>query len=128
MRVVFGVFYGYDEVLSAGGAAGFLEFIPFHRELSSALARAGHEVDVVVHSPIDEVVEDRGVRFRFVEPRLGDRAAGAIPKWLGRRAGYYVPALRAVDAIVRTKADVVHFHGATLHLNLALLAARLDRE
>ena len=128
MRVVFAVFYAHGDVRAAGGAASFLERIPFHRELSAALAGAGHDVQVIVHAPMDTAFEERGVHFRFVSPGPGARAAGELARRLGPLAAHYVPAFRAIDVVVRARADVVHFHGATLHLHLALLAAALDRE
>jgi glycosyltransferase involved in cell wall biosynthesis len=128
MRIVLAAFYGYEEVNAVGGPAGFLDFIPFHRELSAALAQAGHSVGVVFHSPVDAVIEERGVHFRFVAPGFGDRVVGTLARRLGRRAANYAPALRAIEAISRHRADVVHFHATTHHLNLALLAARLAGE
>jgi glycosyltransferase involved in cell wall biosynthesis len=125
MRIVFAVLY-YDDSIAARGAVRYLEAMPLHRELGAALARAGHEVEVVFLFPVDAHVEDDLLSFRFVAPgRLG-RLAGTLATKVGRERGYYEPALRAIDAITRTGADVVHFHGTTLHMNLALLAVRID--
>jgi glycosyltransferase involved in cell wall biosynthesis len=128
MRIVFAALYCHDDVLAVGGGAGFLDLIPFHRDLPVALARRGHEVEVIFGAPGDEVLEHQGVRFRFVAAGPGDRMAGGLARGLGRRRPHDAPASRAIEAIVRRRADVVHFHGATLHVNLALLTARLTTE
>jgi glycosyltransferase involved in cell wall biosynthesis len=125
MKIVFALLY-YDEARAAGGAARYLELVPLHRELSVAMARAGHEVEVIVHFPVDAILDDEGVRFRFVAPGPGARAIGSLTKRMGRARAYYEPALRAIGAIARAGADVVHFHGTAMHVNLALLARRLD--
>ena len=124
LRVVFGLLY-YDETRAKVGPANYLKLVPLHRELAVETARLGHEVDVVMHFASDAVVEDGGVRFRFVAPRRGARAVGALAKRFGRGRAFYEPALGAIDAIAAARADVVHFHGTSTHLNLALLAARL---
>jgi glycosyltransferase involved in cell wall biosynthesis len=124
MRIVLAMLY-YDEGRAAAGPERYLEMEPLDRELGMALARAGHEVEVVTQFPVDAVVDDGPLRLRFVAPGIGARAVGATARRLGRVAAYYEPALRAIDAITRIDADVVHFHGTVLHLNLALLARRV---
>jgi glycosyltransferase involved in cell wall biosynthesis len=126
MRVVFALLY-YDEAQAAGGPTPYLESEPLDRELGLALAHAGHEVEVVIHFPIDAILDHGRVRVRFVAPGSGAHALGSLAKRLGRARAYYEPALRAIDAIAAAEADVVHFHGTVMHLNLALLAARLAR-
>jgi glycosyltransferase involved in cell wall biosynthesis len=127
MRIVFAMLY-YDEVQAARGPARYLEAMPLHRALGAELVRAGHEVEVVFHFPVDGVLDDEGVRFRFVAPGPVGRAWGSVAKRLGRERAYYEPAVRAIDAIAGAGAEIVHFHGTIMHLNLALLAARLQSE
>jgi glycosyltransferase involved in cell wall biosynthesis len=124
MRIVFALLY-YDEARAAEGPARYLDGLPLHRGLGGELARAGHQVEVVFHFPADATLVDQGVRFRFVAPGRGARAVGALAKLSGRGRSYYEPAARAVAAITAAGADVVHFHGTVMHLNLALLARRL---
>jgi glycosyltransferase involved in cell wall biosynthesis len=126
VRIVFAVLY-YDEARARAGPEGYLESVPLHRELARRLARAGHEVEVVFLFPADATLEQDGVRFRFFAPGPAGRAAGALARGLGRGPAYYQAAWRAVDAIVGAGGDIAHFHGTTLALNLALLAARLGR-
>jgi glycosyltransferase involved in cell wall biosynthesis len=125
MRIVFAMLY-YDEARAADGPLGYLESIPLHRELGAALAAAGHDVTVVFHFPVGATFEERGVRFQFVAPHRASRAIGALAKRLGRGRAFYEPAFGAIEAIVRAEADIVHFHGTAMPVNLALLAARLD--
>jgi glycosyltransferase involved in cell wall biosynthesis len=127
MRVVLALLY-YDDARAAAGPVRYLESVPLQRELGAALARAGHDVEVIYHFPVDAVLDDERVRFRFVAPGALARGLGSLACGLGRRRGYYEPAIRAIDAIAEAGAEVVHFHGTTLHLNLALLARRLGRE
>jgi glycosyltransferase involved in cell wall biosynthesis len=126
MRIVLAMLY-YDQARAAAGPERYLELEPLDRELGRALARAGHEVLVVTQFPVDATLEDGPLRIRFVAPGAGARALGAIAARLGRTAAYYEPALRAIDIIARSDADVVHFHGTVMHLNLVLLARRLGR-
>jgi glycosyltransferase involved in cell wall biosynthesis len=125
MRIVLALLY-YDETRAVGGPTRYLDEEPLDRELGAALARAGHDVEVVIHFPIDTTIEHERVRIHFVAPSGGARALGSVAKGLGRGRAYYEPALRAIDAIVRARADIVHFHGTAMNLNLALLRARLD--
>jgi glycosyltransferase involved in cell wall biosynthesis len=99
--------------------------MPLQRELGTALARLGHEVEVIYHFPIEAVLDDERVRFRFVAPGAVARGLGSLAFGFGRSRAYYEPATRAIDAIAKARAEVVHFHGMTLHLNLALLTGRL---
>ncbi|HSY24877.1 MAG TPA: glycosyltransferase family 4 protein [Polyangiaceae bacterium] len=114
-----------DQAQAAAGPERYLESKPLDRELGRALVRAGHEVEVVTQFPVDAIVDDGALRLRFIAPGVGARAVGALARRLGRTAAYYEPALRAIDAITRAGADVVHFHCTVLHLNLALLARRV---
>jgi glycosyltransferase involved in cell wall biosynthesis len=124
LRVVFALLF-YDETRAKVGPANYLKLVPLHRELAVETARLGHDVDVVMHFATDALIVDEGVRFRFVAPRPGARALGALGKRFGRGRAFYEPALGAIAAIAAARADVVHFHGTSMHLNLALLAARL---
>jgi glycosyltransferase involved in cell wall biosynthesis len=124
LRVVFGLLY-YDEARAQVGAAEYLKLVPLHRELAVATARLGHDVEVVMHFASDAMVEDGGVRFRFIAPSRGARLLGSTAKRFGRHRAHYEPPFEAIDAITGSGADIVHFHGTSSHLNLALLAARL---
>jgi glycosyltransferase involved in cell wall biosynthesis len=127
MRIVLALLY-YDDVLALQGTEEYLRLRPLQRELGSAFARAGHEVEAVMLFPTDAVVRDGPMIIRFASPGLAARALGSAAHSLGRVRACYEPALAAIEAIIRKGADVVHFHGSTLHLNLALLASRLKDE
>jgi len=124
VRIVFALLH-YDEARVAAGPGGYLASLPLQRELAGRLARAGHDVEVVFLYPNDATLERDGARFRFVAAGRAARALGAAAARLGRGRAYYEPAFRAVEAIAAARADVVHFHGTALAVNLALMAARL---
>ena len=106
----------------------YLDRTPIHREIPREMARLGYEVEVVHLFPVNGSFEERGVRYRFV-------ASGAPERWMSRVAGailrrdppLYEPALRAIEAIRESRADLVHFHSVTLHWNLLLLTQLLGR-
>jgi glycosyltransferase involved in cell wall biosynthesis len=124
VRIVFTLLY-YEEELAVDEPERYLKSLPLHLEIGSALTKAGHDVEVILQYPFDATVTDGQVRFRFVRSGAISRALRWGAKRLGRKRGYYEPALRAIDAVIKANPHVVHFHGAALHLNLALLAARL---
>lgn len=126
MRIVLALLY-YDEAEAAGGPARYLDAEPLDRELGMELARAGHEVEVVIHFPTDAIIDYDRLRIRFVAPRAAGRALGSLAQRFGRARAFYEPALRAIDAIARARPDIVHFHGTAMNLNLALLRARLNQ-
>jgi glycosyltransferase involved in cell wall biosynthesis len=127
MRIVITLLY-YDEALAPRGAAEYLRVRPHQRQLGAALAQAGHDVEVVILFPTDAILMENGVTLRLMSPGAASRALGLAAHRLGRARALYEPAFRAIEAIVRARADVVHFHSTTLHVNLALLALHLHDE
>lgn len=123
MRIVLALLF-YDKATAALGPERYLETLSFDRALGTALARAGHHVEMVLLSPFDASIEREGVPFHFVAAGRAARAIGSLGARFGQEPSTRQPALRAIDVIARLRPDVVHFHGTTLHLNLALLAAR----
>lgn len=128
MKICFALLY-YDPGLPYADPAEVLARLPFQREVPRWLAARGHRVDVVLAAPRDLEYEELGVRYRFVAAPWLARAAGRLgAALLGRGQAELEAALRAVDLVAALAPDVVHFHGTTLHLNLALLARRLRPE
>lgn len=96
--------------------------MPIHREIPRVLAGHGHQVDVVLLFPTDAEFIENGVRYRFVKSRSVTRfTSKAIGRLRGRDRVLYEPALRAIQVIRALQPDLIHFHGATLNLNLLLL-------
>jgi len=128
MKVCFALLY-YDHRRAYDDPAPVLARMPFQREVPRWLAARGHRVDVVLASPRDLEHREHGVRYRFVAAPWPARAAARVGAAVLRRGRAELEAaLSAVDGIASPAPDVVHFHGTTLHLNLALLARRLRPE
>lgn len=119
MKICYVALY-YDPVHS--DPLTYLDRTPILREIPRTLAARGHKVDVVLMFPTDAEFVEEGVAYRFVAAgpiaRFGARAVG----WLRNRDYvWYEPALRPIRTIRSLQPDVIHFHGATLNLNLYLL-------
>lgn len=126
MRICFALLH-YDHRWPYGDPVEVLARMPFQREVPRRLAARGHRVDVVLASPQDHEHDENGVRYHLVAAPWLARAAGRLGARLLRLdyPAELETAWRAVDLIASLAADVVHFHGTTLHLNLALVARRL---
>jgi glycosyltransferase involved in cell wall biosynthesis len=104
----------------------YLDLVPIHRELPREMARLGHRVEMVHLFPTAAEFEEDGVRYRFIPPARAARALfGTAGRLLGRDPILYVPATRAIAEIRRSRPDLIHFHGTSLHWNLLLLFAAL---
>jgi glycosyltransferase involved in cell wall biosynthesis len=101
-----------------------LKRYPITRELPLALARRGHQVEVLVHSPVERRARFRGVEWRFLR-------AGPVVEALGECANrwrpnygpaWYQPNRRIASRIREIHPDIVHFFGLTMDLQLAVAA------
>lgn len=106
----------------------YLDAVTIHRELPREMARLGHQVELVHLFPTAAEIEGEGVRYRFIPPA---RAAAALVERAGRLRGRdpvpYLPAVRAIAEIRRSRPDLIHFHGINLHWNLLLLFLALGK-
>ena len=106
----------------------YLDRVPIHREIPREMARRGHQVELIHLFPTEADFEEEGVRYRFIAP---SRAATIISRLAGRMLGrdpiVYLPAIRAIRGIQRSRPDLIHFHSVNLHWNLLLLFRILGR-
>lgn len=126
MRICYTLLY-YNPAYTEPDA--YLQIAGIMRHLPQALARLGHEVSVVILFPTDHVFEEHGVRYHFVRSnvalRFFSRLAG---RWLGRQPAAFEPAFHALRQLRNLQPDLIHFHGAHLYLNHALLLALSGRK
>lgn len=119
MKLCYAVLH-YDSVYADPAAC--LDHMPIHREIPRALAALGYRVDVVFLFPTDAEFVEEGVNYHFV---ASDPIARSVSKVVGRLLNrdrvLYEPAIRAIQTIRTLQPDLIHFHGATLNLNLFLL-------
>jgi glycosyltransferase involved in cell wall biosynthesis len=97
---------------------------PLLRLLPPALSREGHDVVVLAHAGMDDVRQQDGVRYRFIEPGLFSKGIGRLTgNWKPRYGpSYYTPAMRLTRALHAEWPDIVHFSGLTLDVQLAQVA------
>jgi glycosyltransferase involved in cell wall biosynthesis len=120
MRVVFACLY---RGAARPDLTEHLEAYPLHRELPRAVAAHGYEVSVVHHHPVNARLELGGVTHHALAPSPLVRLAARLA---GPRVAFHEPAFGAIRRVVDLEADVVHCHGITLAVNLALLRRRLS--
>lgn len=100
----------------------YLDLVPIHREIPREMARRGHQVEMVHLFPTEADFVEDGVRYRFIAPApAATLLSGAVGRLLGRDPVVYLPALRAIREIRRSRPDLIHFHSVNLHWNLQLL-------
>lgn len=119
MRVCFAVLY---HEAAGRSPRAYLDAMPLHRHLPRALAARGHDVHVVLAYAVDACFREDGVTYHFRAASAPARRLGrVVGRTLGHAPALYEPALRALRRIRTLAPDVVHVHGTSLHLNLALL-------
>ena len=125
MRLCFALLYR-DPQHAADGPAEALARVRLAHDLPRALADRGHDIHVVHLHGFDTTYERDGVRHHFVAPGV-PAAALAVVLTRGplRDRARLTSAWRAITRVRRVRPDVIHFFGTSLHLNLALLSARL---
>ena len=127
MRLCFALLY-MDADHARDDPAAHLARVRVAHDLPRSLADRGHDIDVVHLHGIDTHFEREGVRHHFVSPGLSARACARMLT-LGtrseRKRALVTPAWGAITRIQSLRPDLVHFFGTSLHLNLALLSARL---
>ncbi len=102
--------------------SSYLDLVPLHREIPREMAKRGHRVEVVHLFPTEADFEEEGVRYRFVAPSgVARKLSTEVGRLLGRDPIVYLPALRAIREISRSRPDLIHFHSVNLHWNLLLL-------
>jgi len=103
----------------------YLERMPIFRDIPRVLAERGYTVHVVHLFPSSQEFTRDGVHYHFVRSGMMARRFAQGVAWItGRKATPpYEPAWHAVQIIRRLRPDLIHFHGANLYLNHALLLA-----
>ncbi len=130
MKIAVVTFFDRPEI--SRDPAVVLEHTPLLWHFPQALASRGHDVVVFLHFTEDIEYREKGVVYRFVRPGPIARAVGQAVFSLGRSttrprsAGE--PAFRLLRALHCERPDVIHLHGTTQHLNLALLHRVIRRE
>ena len=128
MKTCFAVLH-YSAQLVSDDPARYLTRVPLYRELPLRLAARGHHVEVVHAYPTNLHYTEGGVRYHFVASGTLARGVGRLGAYLlGRDPSELEAAVLAVRRVVALEPEIVHFHGTTLHLNLALLAHHLPHE
>jgi glycosyltransferase involved in cell wall biosynthesis len=126
LRVCF-VMLHYAREVDARDLRGYLTRTPIHHALPIELAARGHDVHLVHSWPLDATLNEQGVHFHFVaEPRFASAVSNLLGATRRRDPVTYLPGRRAVRLVRSLQPDVVHFHGSTLDLNLALLRRALS--
>lgn len=123
MRIAFTGFHLPSPSEVDVGPRIFLQRQAARHTFARRLAARGHEVHAIHLFDRDETLDHDGVRHHF---RAAGTFAGTSGRLLAalthRPPAAWTPAWRPLRTLREIAPEIVHFHGATLYLNLALTA------